>query len=69
MYVENLRNLPSPAFSVSKKLENLKGIIKCNWSIVLNDTCLNKNILHNFQWLNFVWPMYYGLGSSQSFTE
>ena len=49
MYVNNLRNLPFTASSILRKLENVKRkIIKCKWSIVFNETCLNENILPNY---------------------
>ena len=52
MYVENLRNLPSHASGVLRKLVNVKKkIIKCNWSIVFNNTCLNENVLPNYTYI------------------
>ena len=49
MYVDNLRKLPFTASSILRKLENVKRkIIKCKWSIVFNETCLNENILPNY---------------------
>ena len=45
MYVETLRNLPAEAMQIIRKLENVKRkIIKCKWSMVFNDTCINDFI-------------------------
>ena len=49
MYVETLRRLPVPVINILRKLENIKRkIIKCNWSKVFNDTCLNENFLPHY---------------------
>ena len=38
-----LRNLPAEAMQIMRKLENVKRkIIKCKWSMVFNDTCINN---------------------------
>ena len=44
MYVETVRNLPAEAMQIIRKIENVKRkIIKCKWSMVFNDTCINLN--------------------------
>ena len=49
MYVETVRNLPAEAMQIIRKLENVKRkIIKCKWSMVFNDTCINEKLLPNY---------------------
>ena len=47
MYVNELKKLPSNIINILRKLEKVqRKIIKCNWSIVFNNTCINDNNLY-----------------------